>query len=50
MTISASAVPAFVRTLSRATGAAFGLALGLALSGCADMSDSMNSAFADPAQ
>jgi hypothetical protein len=46
MIASASVVPA----LPRAAGALLCLALGLALSGCADMSDGMTAAFADPAQ
>ena len=46
MTVSASVVPA----LPRALGCLLALALGLALSGCADMSDNMSAAFADPAQ
>ncbi|HLZ05631.1 MAG TPA: twin-arginine translocation pathway signal [Bradyrhizobium sp.] len=46
MTVSASVVPA----LPRAASALACLVLGLALSGCADMSDSMTTAFADPAQ
>jgi hypothetical protein len=39
-----------VRALPRAAAAGALLALGLALSGCADMSDSMTEAFADPAK
>jgi hypothetical protein len=54
MIVSASIVPAFVRVLPRVlprgASAALWSALAIALSGCADMSDSMNSAFADPAQ
>ena len=50
MTISASVVPALPRSLSRSLGALLWLSLGLALSGCADMSDNMSAAFADPAQ
>lgn len=46
MTISASALPA----LPRAVGALACLVLGLALSGCANMSDGMTAAFADPAK
>jgi hypothetical protein len=38
------------RTFSRTRTAAALLALGCALSGCANMSDSMTSAFADPAK
>jgi hypothetical protein len=46
MTISASALPA----LPRAVGALACLVFGLALSGCANMSDGMTAAFADPAK
>jgi hypothetical protein len=46
MTVSASAVPA----LPRALGCLLALGLGVALSGCAEMNDSMSAAFADPAQ
>jgi hypothetical protein len=46
MNFCASIVPA----LQRAASALVVLALGLALSGCADMGDSMIGAFADPAQ
>jgi hypothetical protein len=46
MTSSASIVPA----LLRAAAALALFSLGLALSGCADMSDGMTTAFADPAQ
>ena len=38
------------RLLPRAAAAVAPFALGLTLSGCADMSDSMTSAFADPAK
>jgi hypothetical protein len=49
---SASAVPAFSRAAALLAGLApLWLPLGLALSGCAEMSDSaMTTAFADPAQ
>jgi hypothetical protein len=47
MTVSASVVPALPRV---ATAGLLWLALGLALSGCAEMSDNMSAAFADPAQ
>jgi len=46
MTLNASAFQA----LRRAGAAPALLALGLALSGCADMSESMTTAFADPAR
>src|SRR4051812_33934009 len=46
MTVSASVMPA----LPRAVGCLLALTLGLALSGCAEMSDGMTAAFADPAQ
>jgi hypothetical protein len=42
------AAASVVRTLSRPTAAAALLMLGLALSGCAEMSDGMSQAFADP--
>jgi hypothetical protein len=38
------------RQFSRSAAALAGLALGLGLAGCADMSDNMTSAFADPAK
>src|SRR6202165_3373047 len=41
---------AFSRPLLRAAPAAALLVLGIGLNGCADMSDSMTSAFADPAK
>ena len=47
MTVSASVVPALPRA---AAAGLLWLALGLALSGCAEMNDTMSSAFADPAQ
>jgi hypothetical protein len=51
MTLSASAVPAVSRAAALLAGLALVIALGLALSGCADMSDSaLSTAFADPAQ
>src|ERR1700704_5686391 len=40
----------FFRSLQRAAGATALLVLGVGLNGCADMSDSMTSAFADPAK
>jgi hypothetical protein len=46
MSSSASVVPAMPRAAGRV---ALCLAVGLALSGCAEMSDSMTTAFADPA-
>jgi hypothetical protein len=46
MSSSAPILPAF----SRAATLLAALALGLALSGCAEMSDGMTQAFADPAQ
>jgi len=46
MAINASVVPA----LPRAAGALACLALGLALSACADMNDNLTTAFADPAK
>jgi hypothetical protein len=42
--------PAGFRVLSRALAGAVLLALGAGLSGCADMSDGMTSAFADPSK
>jgi hypothetical protein len=42
--------PACLRTPSRALAGAVLLALGALLSGCANMSDGMTSAFADPAK
>jgi len=47
MTVNASVVPALLRA---AAAGLLWLALGLALSGCADMSEGMTAAFADPAQ
>jgi|SRR5882724_2923036 len=41
---------AFSSSLSRAASAAAMLALGVGLSGCADMGDSLSTAFADPAK
>jgi len=41
---------AFSRTLSRAASAAALFELGIGLNGCADMSDSLTTAFADPAK
>ena len=46
MIVSASVLPA----LPRAAAGLLWLALGLVLSGCAEMNDTMSSAFADPAQ
>ena len=46
MTIRASTLPA----LTRAAGALACLVLGLALSGCGNMSEGMTAAFADPAK
>ena len=46
MTLSASVLPAW----PRAAGSLLGLALGLMLSGCANMGDTMSTAFADPAK
>jgi hypothetical protein len=40
----------FFRSLQRAAAATALLVLGVGLNGCADMSDSMTSAFADPAK
>jgi hypothetical protein len=42
--------PSHCRKLPRAIAAMALLALGIALTGCAEMSDSMTSAFADPAK
>ena len=47
MTVSASVVPALPRA---AAAGLLWLAFGLALSGCAEMNDTMSTAFADPAQ
>ena len=44
------ACASFSRTVARTLSAAALLAMGLALSGCAGMSDNMTAAFADPAQ
>ena len=46
MTLSASVLPG----LPRAAGSLLWLALGLMLSGCADMGDTVSTAFADPAK
>ena len=50
MTVNASVVPASPRAVGCLLALALGLGLSLGLSGCAEMSDGMTAAFADPAQ
>jgi hypothetical protein len=50
MIIRASLIQAFIQALPRATAAVALLSLGLSLSGCADMSERVSPAFADPAK